>query len=236
MGSGAPCGPPKGGIYAGHCTRCPFVCNANHRQRSLQIHEYDKKPTTSRFAGRQSGQPRRASQGSEASDRIVFSLPGKTLGRRTSPFLQQIASYERLDAGEKTRGSFYICKTPGHEHSLRGFQRAPYPLDAYNSRFAAKTGVFADRGPRHLHGRRGREGRPRSPPTGKIARGFAQGSQRGADRRLSDPQCRRGLSPAWRAEAPVEEKASAGRSILDACEREPYTARQVGRSGTRTLM
>ena len=84
--SGAPCGPPKGGIYAGHCTRCPFVCNANHRQRSLQIHEYDKKPTASRFAGRQSGQPRRASQGSEASDRIVFSLPGKTLGRRTSRF------------------------------------------------------------------------------------------------------------------------------------------------------
>lgn len=136
-------------------------------------------------------------------------------------FLQQIASYERLEAGEKARRSFHICKTPGHEHSLWGFQKVSHPLDAYNSRFAAKTRVFADQESRHLYGRRGREGRPRSSPTGKIARGFAQGSQRGADRRLSDPQCRRGLSPAWRAEAPVEEKASAGRSILDAREREP---------------
>ena len=164
--SGATCGPPKGGIYAGHCTRCPFVCNANHRQRSLQIHEYDKKPTASRFAGRQSGQPRRASQGSEASDRIVFSLPG----------------------------SFYICKTPGREHSLRGFQKVPHPLDAYNSRFAAKTGVFADRRPRHLLGRRGWEGRPRSPPTGKIAHGFARGSQGEANRCLSGAQRRQGRS------------------------------------------
>ena len=191
--------------------------------------------------------PHRASQDGEAKPRAMDSSRNRKdvsprsksfglLGRRRGHFLQQIASYERLEAGEKARGSFYICKTPGHEHSLRGFQRAPYPLDAYNSRFAAKTGVFADRESRHLHGRRGREGRPRSPPTGKIARGFAQGGQRGADRRLSDPQCRWGLSPAWRAEAPVEEKASAGRSILGAREREPYTARQVGRSGTRTLM
>lgn len=191
--------------------------------------------------------PHRASQGGKAEPRAMDSSRNRKdvsprsksfglLGRRRGHFLQQIASYERLDAGEKARRSFHICKTPGHEHSLRGFQRAPYPLDAYNSRFAAKTGVFADREPRHLYGRRGREGRPRSPPTGKIARGFAQGSQRGADRRLSDPQCRWGLSPAWRAEAPVEEKASAGRSILGAREREPYTARQVGRSGTRTLM
>lgn len=191
--------------------------------------------------------PHRASRNGKAEPRAMDSSRNRKdvsprsksfglLGRRRGHFLQQIASYERLDAGEKARRSFHICKTPGHEHSLRGFQRAPYPLDAYNSRFAAKTGVFADREPRHLYGRRGREGRPRSPPTGKIARGFAQGSQRGADRRLSDPQCRGGLSPAWRAEAPVEEKASAGRSILGAREREPYTARQVGRSGTRTLM
>ena len=191
--------------------------------------------------------PHRASRNGKAEPRAMDSSRNRKdvsprsksfglLGRRRGHFLQQIASYERLDAGEKARRSFHICKTPGHEHSLRGFQRAPYPLDAYNSRFAAKTGVFADREPRHLYGRRGREGRPRSPPTGKIARGFAQGSQRGADRRLSDPQCRRGLSPAWRAGAPVEEKASAGRSILGAREREPYTARQVGRSGTRTLM
>ena len=219
--SGAPCGPPKGGIYAGHCTRCPFVCNANHRQRSLQIHEYDKKPTASRFAKRQSGASGYGSlsksEGREPPLQVILGL----LGRRRGHFLQQIASYERLEAGEKARRSFHICKTPGHEHSLWGFQKVSHPLDAYNSRFAAKTRVFADREPRHLHGRRGREGRPRSPPTGKIAGGFAQGSQRGADRRLSDPQCRRGLSPAWRAEAPVEEKASAGRSILDAREREP---------------
>lgn len=191
--------------------------------------------------------PHRASRNGKAEPRAMDSSRNRKdvsprsksfglLGRRRGHFLQQIASYERLDAGEKARRSFHICKTPGHEHSLRGFQRAPYPLDAYNSRFAAKTGVFADREPRHLYSRRGREGRPRSPPTGKIARGFAQGSQRRADRRLSDPQCRWGLSPAWRAEAPVEEKASAGRSILGAREREPYTARQVGRSGTRTLM
>lgn len=191
--------------------------------------------------------PHRASRNGKAEPRAMGSSRNRKdvsprsksfglLGRRRGHFLQQIASYERLDAGEKARRSFHICKTPGHEHSLRGFQKVSHPLDAYNSRFAAKTGVFADREPRHLYGRRGREGRPRSPPTGKIARGFAQGSQRGADRRLSDPQCRWGLSPAWRAEAPVEEKASAGRSILGAREREPYTARQVGRSGTRTLM
>ena len=191
--------------------------------------------------------PHRASRNGKAEPRAMDSSRNREdvsprsksfglLGRRRGHFLQQIASYERLDAGEKARRSFHICKTPGHEHSLRGFQKVSHPLGAYNSRFAAKTGVFADREPRHLYGRRGREGRPRSPPTGKIARGFAQGSQRGADRRLSDPQCRWSLSPAWRAEAPVEEKASAGRSILGAREREPYTARQVGRSGTRTLM
>ena len=240
--SGAPCGPPKGGIYAGHCTRCPFVCNANHRQRSLQIHEYDKKPTASRFAGRQSGATRavdssrnRAPTRAPASE---FSLPGKTLGRRRPPrFLQQIASYKRLDAGEKARRSFHICKTPGREHSLRGFQKVPHPPRRLQLAICCKNGgVRRPRDRDTCYGRRGREGRPRSPPTGKIARGFARGSQRGADRRLSGPQCRWSLSPAWRADAPVEEKASAGRSILGAREREPYTARQVGRSGTRTLM
>ena len=174
--------------------------------------------------------PHRASRNGKAEPRAMDSSRNRKdvsprsksfglLGRRRGHFLQQIASYERLDAGEKARRSFHICKTPGHEHSLRGFQKVSHPLDAYNSRFAAKTGVFADREPRHLYGRRGREGRPRC-----------------EGRRLSDPQYRWGLSPAWRAEAPVEEKASAGRSILGAREREPYTARQVGRSGTRTLM
>ena len=123
--------------------------------------------------------PHRASRNGKAEPRAMDSSRNREdvsprsksfglLGRRRGHFLQQIASYERLDAGEKARRSFHICKTPGHEHSLRGFQRAPYPLDAYNSRFAAKTGVFADREPRHLYGRRGREGRPRSPPTGKT--------------------------------------------------------------------
>lgn len=176
--------------------------------------------------------PHRASRNGKAEPRAMDSSRNREdvsprsksfglLGRRRGHFLQQIASYERLDAGEKARRSSHICKTPGREHSLWGSQKVSHPLDAYNSRFAAKTGVFADREPRHLHGRRGRERRPRSPPTGKIAGGFAQGSQRGADRRLSDPQCRRGLSPAWRAGTPVEEKASAGRSILGAREREP---------------
>ena len=149
--------------------------------------------------------PHRASRNGKAEPRAMDSSRNRKdvsprsksfglLGRRRGHFLQQIASYERFDAGEKARRSFHICKTPGHEHSLRGFQRAPYPLDAYNSRFAAKTGVFADRRPRHLLGRRGWEGRPRSPPTGKIAHGFARGSQGEANRCLSGAQRRQGRS------------------------------------------
>ena len=114
--------------------------------------------------------PHRASRNGKAEPRAMDSSRNREdvsprsksfglLGRRRGHFLQQIASYERLDAGEKARRSFHICKTPGHEHSLRGFQKVSHPLDAYNSRFAAKTGVFADREPRHLYGR-GDQGRP----------------------------------------------------------------------------
>ena len=149
--------------------------------------------------------PHRASRNGKAEPRAMDSSRNRKdvsprsksfglLGRRRGHFLQQIASYERLDAGEKARRSFHICKTPGREHWLRGFQKVPHPLDAYNSRFAAKTGVFADRRPRHLLGRRGWEGRPRSPPTGKIAHGFARGSQGEANRCLSGAQRRQGRS------------------------------------------
>ena len=149
--------------------------------------------------------PHRASQGGKAGNRAVLRRAPKRATASFSRFLGKLSVGEpprfcsksrvvSVSMREKARRSFHICKTPGREHWLRGFQKVPHPLDAYNSRFAAKTGVFADRRPRHLLGRRGWEGRPRSPPTGKIAHGFARGSQGEANRCLSGAQRRQGRS------------------------------------------
>ena len=88
--------------------------------------------------------PHRASRNGKAEPRAMDSSRNREdvsprsksfglLGRRRGHFLQQIASYERLDAGEKARRSFHICKTPGHEHSLRGFQKVSHPLGGADS-------------------------------------------------------------------------------------------------------
>ena len=85
--------------------------------------------------------PHRASRNGKAEPRAMdssrnredVSPRSKSFGRRRGHFLQQIASYERLDAGEKARRSFHICKTPGHEHSLRGFQKVSHPLGGADS-------------------------------------------------------------------------------------------------------
>lgn len=135
--------------------------------------------------------PHRASRNGKAEPRAMDSSRNRKdvsprsksfglLGRRRGHFLQQIASYERLNAGEKAHRSFYICKTPGHEHSLRGFQRAPYPLDAYNSRFAAKTGGCSPTESRDTctvgAAERGDQGRPlQERPLAGSPRGVSEG-------------------------------------------------------------
>ena len=75
------------------------------------------------------------------------------------------------------------------------------------------------------------KGRPRSPPTGKIARGFAQGSQRGADRGLIWPRLW-AKRPSCRAEPKTRAKA---RCLSEPQHRRSsFAVRQTKQRGERT--
>ena len=143
--------------------------------------------------------PHRASQNSKRATAALFGTSKAPRSTKGS-FLQQIASYKRLDAGDKARGSFRICKPQVTSIRLE-VQKVKAPLDAYNSRFAAKRRCSPTEAttPARRHRREGDRGRPYGekvargfvrgrPPMAKVARGFARGSRRGADRCLIWPR------------------------------------------------
>lgn len=75
----------------------------------------------------------------------VYRAGVAVFGRRTPPFLQQIASCKRLGGAEL----FEIPAANAHDLGFCKYRNSRGPSlphrDAYNSRFAAETGVFADR-------------------------------------------------------------------------------------------